>query len=276
MTFQPAADHRLIILAFEGWNDAGEASVDAARHLIAEWELEQVATLGGEEFYDLGFIRPTLHRDGGRARIEWPGCTKHSGLLPGTRTAVDVIVGFEPSQRWQEFTALILEHAAPGDAVVLLGALLADSPHTRPLPVSMTSEADVEVAGELLERPSYEGPTGIVGVLSIALADAGIAAVSLWVAVPAYAASSPSPKAVLALLGRLEELTGLVLPDSGMVEDARAWERGTDALLEDDDDLAEYVARLEGMSDAAEMREASGEAIAREFERYLSRRRREI
>ncbi|GAA4285532.1 filament polymerization regulator ParJ [Brevibacterium daeguense] len=273
MNFLPSANGRLVVIAFEGWNDAGEAAVDSARHLIAQWGLRPTATLVGDEFYDMTFIRPTIRRTESGPEIDWPRCTKHSGTVTGTAIRVEVLIGMEPSYRWQDYMAMLMEHIGDEDHVVLLGALLADVAHTRPLPVSTTADS-AELAERFdVEPAEYEGPTGIIGALATALFDRGVAVVSQWVAVPVYAASSPSPKAVLALLGAFEDLTGLVVPQHELVEDARAWELGTDALVESDEDLAEHVERIEGMTDAAELPEASGDAIAREFERYLNRRR---
>lgn len=275
MSFLPSAPGRLVVIAFEGWNDAGEAAVDTARHLVAVWGLEAHTLFSGDDYFDMTFIRPVLTRDAGGPRIEWPGCTAHTGTVPGTGLAIEVIIGTEPSYRWQEYIARLRERLADGDRVVLLGSLLADVTHTRPLPVSTTAEDTALLAEPEIEASEYTGPVGIVGVLATTLAAAGVPTVSQWVAVPAYAASSPSPKAVLAMLGAFEELTGLVVDQHELVDEARAWETGTDALVESDEDLAEHVARIEGMTDATELPQASGEAIAREFERYLDRRRRE-
>jgi proteasome assembly chaperone (PAC2) family protein len=154
----------------------------------------------------------------------------------------------------------------------MLGALLADTPHTRPVPVSVTTR-DPELSRSYgLSDSTYEGPTGIVGVLGDMLARSGMPTVSLWAAVPHYVSHPPCPKATLALLSRLEQLldTSLDLGDLG--EMARAWERGVDELAAEDSEVAEYVTQLEEQQDATELPEASGEAIAAEFERYLRRR----
>jgi predicted ATP-grasp superfamily ATP-dependent carboligase len=156
--------------------------------------------------------------------------------------------------------------------VVTLGALLADSPHTRPVPVSGTS-SDAGLSLRLGYEPStYEGPTGIVGVLQDACAQAGIPAVSLWAAVPHYVAQPPCPKATLALLARIEDLLDVPVPLGDLPEESRAWQIGVDELAAEDDEIAAYVRTLEEAVDTAELPEASGDAIAREFERYLRRR----
>jgi hypothetical protein len=156
--------------------------------------------------------------------------------------------------------------------VVVLGALLGDTPHTRPVPVTgVTSDPDLATALNL-EESRYEGPTGIVGILQEACTHAGIPAVSLWAAVPHYVSQPPNPKATLALLNRLEDLLDLRIPQGELPEDARAWQVGVDQLAAEDSEVAEYVQTLEEARDTAELPEASGEAIAKEFERYLRRR----
>jgi predicted ATP-grasp superfamily ATP-dependent carboligase len=155
---------------------------------------------------------------------------------------------------------------------VTLGALLADVPHTRPLPISATSEHE-EVAERFdLEASRYEGATGIVGVLADAAAQSDLPALSCWAAVPHYAGGTPSPKATLGLIAKLEELLDLSIPHGDLAEQSRAWEHGVDELAESDDEVAEYIHSLEQAQDTAELPEASGDAIAREFERYLRRR----
>ena len=176
--------------------------------------------------------------------------------------------------RWRQFCAELLAAADDlgGQIVVTLGALLADTPHTRPVPVSGTATEPELVDRLKLEVSTYEGPTGIVGVFQDACVRLDIPAVSYWAAVPHYVAQPPCPKATLALLGRIEDLLEVSIPLGDLPEDARAWERGVDELAEEDEDIAEYVRSLEETRDTTELPEASGEAIAREFERYLKRR----
>jgi predicted ATP-grasp superfamily ATP-dependent carboligase len=189
---------------------------------------------------------------------------------------VDVIFvqGTEPSYKWRAYTAELLVHAEAlsVDYVVLVGALLADVPHSRPIPVS-TSSDDAQLRERMnLEASQYEGPVGIVGVLSEVALLAGIPTVSLWAAVPHYVAQAPSPKAQLALLHRIEELLQVPLDTHELAEEADAWERGVDELATEDPEIAAYVRQLEEAKDTADLPEASGESIAREFERYLKRR----
>jgi len=264
----------VLIAAFEGWNDAGEAATATIEHLADIWEAEPVAALDPEDYYDFQVNRPRVLSDEGQRRISWPTTRLLLASPAGLGRDVLLIQGIEPSTRWRSFTIELLEFAqhAGVSMVITLGALLADVPHTRPIPVTATSEHSDLVARHHLDSSSYEGPTGIVGVLSDAANQAGLPSLSCWAAVPHYAGSSPSPKATLALVSKLEELLGATVSHGELPEQARAWEHGVDQLAESDDEVAEYVQSLEQAQDTAELPEASGDAIAREFERYLRRR----
>ncbi|KIF73711.1 carboxylate--amine ligase [Streptomyces sp. 150FB] len=265
----------VMVAAFEGWNDAGDAASTAVGHLDREWKGEVFAALDAEDYYDFQVNRPTVHLDGGTRKVVWP-TTRLSVVRVGGDTPRDLVLvrGIEPSMRWRSFCNEILgfAHELGVEMVVILGALLGDTPHTRPVPVSgVTSDADLARTMDL-EETRYEGPTGIVGILQEACTHAGVPAVSLWAAVPHYVSQPPNPKATLALLNRLEDLIGLRIPQGELAEDARAWQLGVDQLAAEDSEVAEYVQSLEEARDTAELPEASGEAIAREFERYLRRR----
>ena len=182
--------------------------------------------------------------------------------------------GIEPNMRWRQFCAELIAASQELGAslVVTVGALLADTPHTRPIPVTGTATEPEHADRMKLEQSNYEGPTGIVGVFGDACARADLPSVSFWAAVPHYVAQPPCPKATLALLGQLEDLLDLSIPLAELPEEAKAWERGVDELAEEDEEIGDYVRALEETRDTAELPEASGEAIAREFERYLKRR----
>ncbi len=269
----------VMVAAFEGWNDAGDAASAAVAHLDREWKGEVFAALDAEDYYDFQVNRPTVFLDGGVRKITWP-TTRLSvvrvGDANGKGRARDLVLvrGIEPSMRWRSFCNEILgfAHELGVEMLVVLGSLLGDTPHTRPVPVSgVTSDADL--ASRLdLEESRYEGPTGIVGILQEACTHAGVPAVSLWAAVPHYVSQPPNPKASLALLNRLEDLLDISIPLGELSEDARAWQLGVDQLAAEDSEVAEYVQSLEEARDTADLPEASGEAIAREFERYLRRR----
>ncbi|WP_393056169.1 PAC2 family protein [Streptomyces sp. LN549] len=265
----------VMVAAFEGWNDAGDAASTAVAHLDREWKGEVFAALDAEDYYDFQVNRPTVWLDGGVRKITWP-TTRLSVVRIGGEKPRDLVLvrGIEPSMRWRSFCNEILgfAHELGVEMVVVLGALLGDTPHTRPVPVSgVTSDPDLARTMDL-EETRYEGPTGIVGILQEACTHAGVPAVSLWAAVPHYVSQPPNPKATLALLNRLEDLIGLRIPLGELPEDARAWQLGVDQLAAEDSEVAEYVQTLEEARDTAELPEASGEAIAREFERYLRRR----
>ncbi|WP_370290486.1 PAC2 family protein [Nocardioides sp.] len=271
----PDLNRPVVIAAFEGWNDAAESATAVIDHLMDQWDARIVAAIDPEEYYDFQVNRPTVGIDGNGFRtLTWPSTHIAVASPPELGRDVVFIRGIEPNMRWRQFTAELLAAIDDlgGELLVTLGALLSDSPHTRPIPVSGTA-TEPELLDRLdLEQSTYEGPTGIVGVLQDAAVRVDLAAVSYWAAVPHYVAQPPCPKATLALLGRLEDLLEAPLPLGDLPDEARAWERGVDELAEEDEDVAEYVRSLEESRDTADLPEASGEAIAREFERYLKRR----
>ena len=265
----------VMVAAFEGWNDAGDAASGALEHLERVWQAKVVASLDPEDYYDFQVNRPevSLEADGSRT-ITWPNTRLSISRIPLASRDVVLVHGIEPSMRWkayvQELLGVVRDLGV--EMVITLGALLADTPHTRPVPVTGTS-SDPGLALRLgYEASTYEGPTGIVGVLAEACNTAGIPSVSLWAAVPHYVAQPPCPKATLALLGRIEDLLELAVPLGDLPEEARAWQDGVDELARDDDEVAAYVRQLEDARDTTELPEASGEAIAKEFERFLRRR----
>ena len=265
----------VIVAAFEGWNDAGDAASDAIGHLIEVWGATPLAEIDPEDYYDYQVNRPVIaFDDGGLRRLTWPTTRIYVARLPLASRDVVLVHGIEPNMRWRQFTDEILGLAGELGVTlsVTLGALLSDSPHTRPVPVTGTT-TDPGTAVLLGVEPShYEGPTGIVGVLQDSCVRRGLPSVSLWAAVPHYVAQAPSPKATLALVRRVEDLLDVPVPLGDLVEDARAWETGVDELAADDEEVADYVRQLEEARDTTDLPEASGEAIAREFERYLRRR----
>lgn len=264
----------LVIAAFEGWNDAGETATSTLAHLVQMWDAQPLAALDPEEYYDFQVNRPRISGEAGDREITWP--TTKLFLARDTPLDRDVILvqGIEPSMRWIAFTQEIIDLAADADATmfITLGGLLADVPHTRPIPVTVSSD-DPDIRDRYdLEPSRYEGPTGIVGVVSDAAHRNGIPTISLWAAVPHYAGGSPSPKATLALLTRLETLFDTLIGHADLPDLARAWEHGVDELAASDEEVADYVHSLEEQQDTTELPEASGDAIAQEFERYLRRR----
>jgi proteasome assembly chaperone (PAC2) family protein len=265
----------LLIAAFEGWNDAGDAATAAVEHLEEVWSAVPLAALDPEDYYDYQVNRPTISLDNdGQRVVAWPTTRVSYARLADLGRDVVLIRGIEPNMRWQSFAGEIIGYCQElgVEMVVTLGALLADSPHTRPVPVTGTSSDEHLTRSLNLEQSRYEGPTGIVGIVQDACTRAGVPALSIWAAVPHYVAQPPCPKATLALLRHIEDLLDVPIPLGDLPEDARAWERGVDELASEDDEVADYVRSLEEAKDLAEAPEASGDAIAREFERYLRRR----
>jgi predicted ATP-grasp superfamily ATP-dependent carboligase len=266
----------VIIAAFEGWNDAGEAASGVISHLSLAWQATPVGAIDPEDYYDFQVTRPVTEVAEGRTeRLIWPTTRLLAAKQEAAGRDLLLVHGIEPNMRWRGFCSeLVTSFSELGiELVVLLGALLADSPHTRPVPVAAAA-SDPALAADLRAEPvDYKGPTGIVGVLQHACADAGIPAVSLWASVPHYVAQPPCPKATLALIRGIEDVLDVSLPLADLPQEARAWERGVDELAEQDTEVADYVRTLEEAKDATDLPEASGDAIAREFERYLRRRR---
>src|SRR6478735_7520589 len=255
----PELTDPVLIAAFEGWNDAGEAATSAVRHLAEVWDGEVVAALDPEDYYDFQVNRPRVSLEDGRRVLTWP--TTRILIATDTGLVRDVVLvqGIEPSMRWRAFSVELLELAERFGVttIVTLGALLADVPHTRPIPVTATAEDEAAMHRFDVEGSRYEGPTGIVGVVSHTASDTGIPTVSAWAAVPHYAGGPPSPKATLSLVRRVESLLGVTVPHEELEESARAWERGVDELAQSDEEVAEYVQSLEEAQDTAELPEGA-------------------
>jgi len=270
-----------MVIAFSGWNDAGEAATGAASHLLASWTdsstdvvPELIADVDPEDFYDFQVNRPMIEIDESSIRnLTWPGTQVFGLRTPDLGHDFVVVRGVEPSMKWKTFAGDILDLAddLEVDMVITLGAMLADTPHTRPITVS-GSGAHPEISRRLgVEISKYEGPTGILGVLQDACVRRGIDAISLWAAIPHYASSSPSPKATLALINALEDFLEISLPQGNLPEEANSWEEDVSEMAKEDSDVAEYVKALEESKDSSELPEATGESIARELERFLRR-----
>lgn len=270
----------LLVVAFEGWNDAGEAASTAARTLRDSVDAVPLLVIDGEEYFDYQFNRPMIARpDSGAGIIAWPSAVfsgAEDALRRRARDRFDApklsfLIGIEPARAWRSFTAEVLEFAEQlgVTGVVVVGAMLADVPHTRPIAVYTSSDNDALRAELGIERSSYEGPVGIVSVLAAAAEQAGLPTVSLWASVPHYVHTPPSPKATLALLERLETLLQQPIPHGALEAEAGEWERSVDAMAGEDEEMAGYITTLEQARDAADSPDATGDAIAQEFERYL-------
>jgi len=270
------------VCAFQGWNDAGDAASSAVSFLASSLTASRFARVDPEEFYDFQANRPCIRfGENEKREIKWPTVEIFEATAPRAPRDLVLVQGVEPSMRWRSFSANIVDlaEALGVQIVVSLGALLGDVPHTRP--VSMSGHAsDAALLERLGIQPSaYEGPTGIVGVLHTACADAGIPSASLWAAVPHYVAAATNPKAALALLRRVESLVGVSVDVSELEAAAADYERQVGLAVQSDPDIQAFVERLELAADSEEETGPedvpSGDVIAREFQRFLRQRGRE-
>ncbi|WP_433697361.1 PAC2 family protein [Nocardiopsis sp. CA-288880] len=265
----------VMVAAFEGWNDAGEAASLAVEHLSKEWGAYELCALAPDDYYDFQVTRPRMSVvEGVVGEVEWPTTRVQVASPPGAGRDVVLVTGPEPNMRWRSYAADLLAIARELGVtrVVMLGSLLADAPHTRPIPVTGMA-TPVDLGTDLgLEPTTYSGPTGILGVAHETFSSVGIETVSLWAAIPHYVAQPPCPKATLALLAWVEDFLGVQVPLGSLPEETVTWEANVNELTAEDEDIASYVRGLEEAKDTAELPEASGDAIARDFERYLRRR----
>jgi len=259
----------VFIAAFEGWNDAGDAASGAVRYLLDRYDGQEFAHVDPEEFFDFTSARPHVRVDDeGQRGLTWPSTDISVVSLPDDRDAV-LIVGVEPHLRWRTFGDEIVELAKElgCSLFVTLGAMVAEVPHSRPVRVvgSVTDKA----LGERLDLPAstYEGPTGIVGVLTSACVEAGLPTASLWAAVPTYVPAAPSPKAALALVERLAEVLEIWLPTTDLEIASASYERQVSELVAEDDETADYVRNLEDSHDRD--LDQPGRSLVEEVERFL-------
>lgn len=264
----------ILISAFEGWNDAGSAASDAVRRILNHSAPTHITTIGTDDFYDYQFTRPQSRLTQAGRVIDWPTTDMYRVQLPEASADLLIVVGVEPTFKWQSFSAQVVKAAQAQNVhvVLSLGALLADVPHTRPVPTVLKSDHPKMQEYFSVSASRYEGPTGIPSVLCNEFAKYEIPTMSLWAQLSHYVAQAPSPRVELALVEMLEELIPLTISSEKLREDAVAWTRGVDELSSADPEVSKYVQQLERASDASELPEASGESIAREFERYLRRR----
>ncbi|MEV6772197.1 PAC2 family protein [Nocardia sp. NPDC051030] len=276
----PTLRDPILVAAFEGWNDAADAASGAVEHLELIWDAQPLAELDSEDYYDYQVNRPTVRQvDGVTREIVWPSTMLSVCSPPGSDRDVVLLRGVEPNMRWRSFCNDLLEFVEQlgVTTVVILGALLADTPHTRPVPVTGTAYSKEAAERFNLEQTRYEGPTGITGVLQDACVRAGVPAISFWAAVPHYVSQPPNPKAVIALLHRVEDVLDVEVPLGGLPEQAEEWEGAVNEMTVGDEEIAEYVRSLEERGDAdvdinEAMAKIDGDAIAAEFEKYLRRR----
>ena len=275
----PALRSPILVAAFAGWNDAAGAATTALDAIAGSLDAEPIAELDPEEFYDFQVTRPTIRLTDGQTReVDWPENAVLAAPAPSAERDLVLISGIEPNTRWRTFAEAVLEVAErlEVELVVTLGALLADVPHSHPVPITGLA-SDPELVESLgLSRSNYEGPTGIVGIIHDACRRRGFTSASLWAAVPHYVAAVPNPKAALALLRRLEAFTGVAIEASELEEAMERFETQVDRAVSSNPEIEELVRRLESEQsedveiDTGEM--PSGDAIARDFQRFLRQR----
>jgi predicted ATP-grasp superfamily ATP-dependent carboligase len=269
-----------LVCAFKGWNDAGEAASSALTFVGGSFEATRFATIDPEDFVDFQETRPTVRLTSALSReVEWPEFEVYEARIPRAPRDVVLLTGPEPAFRWRTFAQTVVDLAEALDIqlVVFLGALLADVPHTRPVHLTGLASDERLMERSGLDRPSYEGPTGIVGVLHEACAEAGLPTASLWAAVPHYVAVVPNPKGALALVRKLESVIGVTVDATELETAASDYERQVTRAVDLDPDVQAFVERLERTADAEDESSdpsqlPSGDVLAREFQRFLRQR----
>ncbi|MEA2482219.1 MAG: hypothetical protein QOC55_166 [Thermoleophilaceae bacterium] len=278
---RPQLRDPIIVCAFKGWNDAGEAASAAVQFLSESFDAQPLASIDPEEFYDFTAVRPTVRLVEGRSRaIDWPENSFHAARVPSADRDLVMLSGVEPSLRWKAFCGHVQEVATATGAgmIVTLGALLADVPHSRPVGITGLASAEGLVERLGFERTNYEGPTGILGVLHATCAASGMESVSLWAPVPHYVAATPNPKAALALVRGFEGIAGIAVDATKLEGASEDYDRQVTAAVATDPDVKAFVERLEEMADELVEEEGppeqlpSGDVIAREFQRFLRQR----
>ncbi|PIF03537.1 MAG: carboxylate--amine ligase [Propionibacterium sp.] len=262
----------LVLVAFDGWNDACSVASRVITHLGAHLGADAFGILPADDYTDYQQSRPNLVRTPAGELLNWPQVTV--SVAPGRERDLVLISGPEPNLHWPRFAAVVCEFIINLDPqlVVLLGAMLSDVPHTRPVPL-VSSFSDQELADRfILERNDYEGPIGMTGLVTRGLISSDIPTISIWAGVPHYTASQPNAKAELAVLSKLEDILRTDLELGSLPDDAEAWEHSVDELMASDESARAYLDSLEQQFDAEGGLGASGDSLAAEFQRYFRRR----
>ncbi|MGW8591044.1 PAC2 family protein [Dietzia sp. NPDC055877] len=282
----------VMIVAFEGWNDAADVATGTIEHLALNLEAREIAEIGGDEYFDYLDQRPVIRHSGGVSRsIEWPRIVVSACRPDGVANDVLLVRGPEPALRWRTFASQFVDlvDTLGVSQVVLLGAYLADVPHTRPVPLTGTAFSRQRMSSMGVEASDYEGPTGMTGVLQQMLTEAGVPTLSLWAGVPHYVASPPNPRGTEAMLSWLAENLGMAVAMDALRAQSRTWVEKVDTASGEDEDLRDYIRSLEermdeeneidhgddpepdrGRASSGEaMPLVDGDAIAAEFERFL-------
>jgi proteasome assembly chaperone (PAC2) family protein len=271
----------VLLAAFDGWNDAGEAATTALDAIGDALAAETFATIDPEEFYDFQATRPTVRLVDGYRRVEWPAIELRAARLPAAEHDLIVVRGHEPNLRWRTFASEIVQVASSFgvEMLVTVGALLADVPHTRPVQV-VSSAGDRDLAERLgLSVSRYEGPTGILGVLGDLAAAEGIPTVGLWAALPHYLNLAPNPWGAMALIEELRRLLPMAVDTGPLADQTEAFDAAVADLVEENPELAGYIERLEADTDEEDtdddeegspgLADLPPEELVAEVERYL-------
>ncbi len=259
-----------VIVALGGWADAANAGVDLAEHLIDHYPGEDLSPINDEKYFDYQQYRPVVHNEPEGTWIEWPGVILR--VIRHPERDLLIVVGPEPHLRWRSFAAELLERIREcyPSIVIILGAMLADSPHTRPLPVGVYSNTPGILDTKAGTVPlDYSGPSGALGVLAVMLDGVEIPTAQVWVSIPHYVADPPNPKAQLELILAVENLLGTRLDRGKLEDDSARWTEAVSEVVAENPSLVDYVGDLEIASDAEAEENASGDRIAAEIEKYL-------
>ena len=274
--WKPELERPVLIAGFTGWNDAADAASVAVGGLASSWGVQRFGGFDGEEFFDFQTTRPTITLTEGQARsIEWPQNNLYAARVPAADRDLVLFDGTEPNLRWRTFSEGIATaaDALGAEMVITMGALVAEVSHTLPVPITGLASSE-ELVEELdLERSNYEGPTGIVGVVHDCCRQLGMSSASLWAAVPHYVAAVPNPKAALALIRRLEGLTGIAVDASDLELETESYEEQIGRAVAANPEIKELVDRIEAEQveqlgdEGADL--PSADTIARDFQHFL-------
>ncbi len=268
----------IMVCAFRGWNDAANAASAALETLADSLEVDVLAEVDPEDFYDFQASRPTIRLvEGAHRRIDWPSNTFIAARAQGADRDLVLLDGTEPNLKWRTYSEMVVQVAEQLDVklVVVLGSLIAEVAHTLPVPITGVATDEATVRSLELERSDYEGPTGIVGVIHDRCRAAGLPSVSIWAAVPHYVAAVPNPKAALALSEKLESITRVAADISGLEDETMSYEEQIGRAVAADPEVEELVERIETEQRnrrGPELDVPSGDALAMEFQRFLKNR----
>ncbi|MFT0848668.1 PAC2 family protein [Actinomycetaceae bacterium L2_0104] len=262
----------IAIVALSGWADAGNAGSDLVQHLIDRYPGEEIARIEDESYFNFQEHRPIQRMRAEGTFIEWPHVSLHALDLPDQDQDLVVVHGVEPHLMWRSFTSRMMELLRDCNAsmVLILGAQLVDTPHTRDFPCGVYStNPDVVALHEGIDPTEYSGPTSALGVLAQRLDDAHIPTAQVWVSIPHYVVDPPNPKAQLALLEAIEAEFAIVLDNADLPEQTREWEEQVSLLISQTTDIATYVSELEASYDEELAEENNGHQVVQEIEEFL-------